>query len=76
MDHHSERQILITRDHSSNVAKTPCNFPLADNAVFEDILHCRLDEKFGLMPRYGYEAPMVQYTLSRGIKAFPTKKRH
>ena len=76
MDHHSERQILITRDHSSSVAKTPYNFPLADNEVLEDKLHCRLDEQFGLDPRYGSEAPTIQYTLARGIEGFPTEKRH
>ena len=76
MDHHSERQILITRDHSSIVAKTPCNFPLADNAVLEGKLRCRLDELFGLMPRYGSGALMIQYTLTRGIKSFPIEKRH
>lgn len=76
MDHHSERLIPITGDHSSNFSKPPCNFPLADNVVLEDKLRCRLDENFGLMTRYGSEAPMIQYTLARGIEDFPTEKRH
>ena len=76
MDHHSERKIPITRDHSSKNAKTPCNFPLVDNEALEDILHCILDENFGLIPRYGSEAPMIQYSLARGIEGFPTEKRH
>ena len=76
MYHHSEGQIPITRDHSSKFAKTPCNFPLADNIVLEDKLHFRLDEQFGLMPRYGSGALMIQYTLANGIEDFPSDKRH
>ena len=76
MDHHSERQVLITRDHSSNVAKTPCNFPLADNAVLEEKLHCRLDEQLSLMLRYGSGALMIQYTLANGMEDSPIEKRH
>ena len=76
MDHHSEGKIPNTRDHSSKFAKTPCNFPLTDNANLEDKLHYRLDGQFGLMPRCRFEAPMIQYTLSKGIEYSPTEKRH
>ena len=76
MDHHSEGKIPITRDHSSDVAKTPCNSPLADNVVLEEKLSFRIDEHFGLMPRYGSKALMIQYTLAKGIEDSPTEKRH